>query len=184
MKELDKIILIGHPGSQKIVPASKYLVDKYLPGFNQYWLNYEGPIEGWSKYLASHLKMLDDKYIIFALDDYLLNGPMEFQVPLPMPNDVVCAKLCKSTPEEHLEYPITTQYAIWDREFLIELLSRTGSPWDFEINGSKYFPYYAKKSLLLNCMNYDPHSCLSPRWEGVKLDGLNEEDIKKVKELL
>ena len=29
-----KVIIIGYPGSQHIVPASKYLTGKYLPGFD------------------------------------------------------------------------------------------------------------------------------------------------------
>jgi len=31
-------------------------------------------------------------------------------------------------------------------------------------------------------MEYDAHSCLSSRWEGVKLDGLKAEDIDYLKE--
>ncbi|MEK9208161.1 MAG: hypothetical protein AAB922_06765, partial [Patescibacteria group bacterium] len=63
-----KVILIGHPDSQHIVKASSYLTHKYLgTGFDIIYLNYEGPVEKWSEYLADYFSKLDDKLIIFVV---------------------------------------------------------------------------------------------------------------------
>jgi hypothetical protein len=182
------IILIGYPGSQRIVPASKYLTSKYLPGFNITYLNYQGPIGGWASYIIGFLRYLTDEYVIFSLDDYLIAGPIDMEVyeraTSELGGDVACVKLCESTEQEHAEYPVTTQYCIWNREYLIRLLANNAgsihcnTPWEFEINGSRIFD---KQVLLRTCIPYFTNSSLSGRWEGVRLDGLNDEDINHIK---
>lgn len=178
------VALIGYPGSQKIVKASKYLVNKYLPiYFNVIYLNHKGEINWWSRYLSTFLEYLPDENIILALDDYLLANPIELgnymNAETSMGGDVKCVKLCYSTLEEHEEYPVTTQYTIWNREYLISLLKRVRTPWEFEIGGSKLFD---KKVLHKPCLDYFTNSSISARWEGIRLDGLKEEDIKYITE--
>ncbi len=182
-----KIILIGYNGSQCIVPASKYLTSKYLPkAWSYFYLNYTGNIQGWSKYISTFLSYLDDRYVIFALDDYLVAAEIDYAVFAnawhDMDEDIVCAKLCNSTPEEHEEYPVTTQYCLWNREFLIWLLGQVSQPWEFEIRGSQIFKTQDKKVIHRPCLEYFTNSSISRRWEGVRLDGLTEEDIKYIKE--
>lgn len=180
-----KIILIGHPGSQHIVPASKYLVEKYLPGFDVVWLNHVGPKENWSKFVSSYLQSIDDQLIIVALDDYLVNSPFDevfYEHALQKMAACMCCKLCSNTMEELNDYPITTQYCIWNREFLLKILSKTTDPWNFEIEGSRIF----KKEFfgavgVYPCMKYDVHSSLSARWEGINTNGLSDEDINFLK---
>jgi hypothetical protein len=176
------VILIGYPGSQRIVSASKYLTSKYLPGFNITYLNYQGPIQGWASYMIGFLRYLTDEYVIFSLDDYLIAGLIDIEVyeraVSEIGGDVVCVKLCESTEQEHVEYPVTTQYCIWKREYLIWLLMQTNTPWEFEINGSRIFN---KQVLLRTCIPYFTNSSLSGRWEGVRLDGLNDDDINHIK---
>ena len=182
-----KVILVGYKGSQKIREASMYLAEKYLPDFDIACLEYLGDIEGWSKYIAEYLKILNDKYIIFALDDYLLAEPINmaiFGLLVRGMDNAVLAKLCKCTPQENAEYPVTTQYTLWNREYLISLLEQTTTPWDFEISGSRIFKETGQKALFDSALTYFTNSSLSPRWEGVDLKGLNEEDIKKVQELI
>lgn len=174
------VVLVGYPGSQKIVAASKYLTEKYLTGFpfNIIYLNYKGEIKEWAKYMATFLKYFTDSHLIFALDDYLLAdqiGRDYFFALSRIGGDVVCVKLCQSTPEEHAEYPVTTQYCVWDRKYLIELLEKVNTPWEFEIIGSKLFD---KKVLHIPCLNYFTNSSISGRWEGIRLDGLKPEDVK------
>ena len=89
-------------------------------------------------------------------------------------------KLSESTWEEHQGYPVTTKYTIWNRQELIDLLSQTTTPWDFEINGSKLFK---GKSNLATCIHYDNHSSLSGRWKGVNWNGVKEEDLKIIQNL-
>lgn len=185
-----KAILIGYPGSQFLVPASKYLFEKYLPSVEPYFLNYAGDVNSWSGFVADFLRHVKDDIIIFGLDDYLLNNQPSFEElesaeSLFENPDVVTAKLCQSTIQEHEQYPVTTQYAMWDRKFLIWLLDQTTTPWDFEINGSIIFRGTGKMTLLPNfpVLNYNTSSALSKRWQGVSLKGLSPADVIKVKEI-
>lgn len=182
-----KLILVGHPASQKIVKASKHLVGKYLPMFEPIYLNYEGRIENWTDYLLGFLKYFNDKHIVFSLDDYLISGEIDeavFSAAISSFGDdnVVSVKLCQSTAKEHEEYPVTTQYTIWDREYLISLLAITTNPWDFEIRGSKFSKSLGGEILHKPCIPYFTNSSLSSRWEGVRTDGLKEEDLKYLKD--
>jgi len=176
------IVLVGHPGSQKIVPASKYLTEKYLSGFNIIYLNYKGGINGWGAYIADFLRYLTDEKVIMALDDYLVSEPIDMQqfnwAQEDIKGDWVCAKLCHCTQEENSEYPVTTQYSLWDKEYLINLLLKTYTPWRFEIEGSKMFD---KIFTHRPCIKYFTNSCLSSRWDGVRLEGLKEEDLNYIK---
>jgi hypothetical protein len=183
-----KVILIGYPGSQVIVPASKYLTEKYLPKeLHTIYLNYKGEKSGWANYVASFLRYLTDDHIIFALDDYLISDYLEFakfsEIFKEMEEDVHCIKLCNSTPEEHAEYPVTTQWTIWNRRHLIELLEHPeiSNPWQFEIIGSRIF--YGKV-LHRPCLNYFTNSSISSRWEGVKIHGMKIEDANMVVSLI
>lgn len=169
-----KLILVGYPGSQKVKKASEYLVKKYLP-FDVYWLNYTGKIDSWSAFIADYLETFDDEKIIFALDDYLIRGPIDMIRFDEALRQKPCVKLFECTPDEHAEYPVTTQYTMWNRMELIALLRQTTSPWDFEINGSKLFK---GESVVYPCLDYDTHSALSARWQGVRTDGLKEEDLQ------
>ena len=182
-----KVILVGYPASQQIVPASRYLTSKYLPGFDIHWLNYVGEIKKWSAFVGNYLTRITDKFVIFALDYYLISDLINMQIYenllMRCKGEIVCAKLHRSTMEEHYDYPVTTQYTIWNREFLIWLLKQTTSPWDFEINGSTIFRNSDKVSLWQErpALEYGTSSCLSTRWKGVRLDGLKTEDIEYIK---
>lgn len=185
-----KIILVGYPGSQCIVPSSRYLAGKYFGKYGAtstliefFYLNYTGEVNGWSDYLVDYLSTIDDENIIFTLDDYLISdyidrGSLESALS-EIGGDVVCVKLCHSTPEEHAEYPVTTQYTIWNREYLISLLKKVNTPWEFEIHGSRMFD---KKVLHRPCIKYFTNSSISGRWEGINLSGLKQEDITYMQE--
>lgn len=180
-----KIILVGYPGSQFLVPASKYLVDKYLPDFEfeKIWLNHDGPKENWSKFVADYLDTIEDEKVILTLDDYLVNGPIDmeaYQKAKGMIN--LCVKLCENTPEELKDYPICTQYCIWNKNVLTKFLRRTTDPWNFEMEGSKIFKKeYLGAIGVVPCIPYGVHSALSTRWEGVRTDGLKPEDFEYLK---
>ncbi len=180
-----KVILVGYPGSQSILPASKYLTEKYLPGFDVEYICWVGEKDGWSNFVGSYLTHIEDEFVIFALDDYLLSSPMSQSFEYALQHfkrpEVQCVKLCPNTPQEHEEYPVTTQYMIWRREYLIDLLAQTTNPWDFEMRGSAIFRHAGNVSVLAPCLDYPTHSALSSRWQGVRLDGVQPEDISYLK---
>lgn len=182
-----KIILVGYPGSQFLVPASKYLTNKYLPFFDIRYLNHTGPKEEWSKFVREYLIKLRDKHIIFALDDYLISEPINGEIfdgaLRGMLEHVACAKLHRTNQQEHDSYPVTTQYSIWDRKFLVELLSKTTDPWNFEMHGSALMHMMKEQSLYSPnvALEYYTSSALSKRWKGVRWDGVSNEDLEYIK---
>lgn len=196
-----KLILVGHPGSKVVRKASEYLVNKYMPGFEVHWLNYLGLVEGWAGFISGYLSKLDDKYIIFGLDDYLLAKPIDmnrfYLVLNNMDENAVCGRLCDSSFYKNKEiegelirvgiddYTCTTQYCIWDREALINVLEQVGTPWEFEIDGSAFMNRIAYDVIgtVTPALEYNTNSALSPKWEGIDLKGLNEEDKKEIQKL-
>lgn len=178
-----KIILVGYTGSQLAAKIAKYLNGKYIGLHYDYtYLNYDGPIEGWSKYVAGYLSYLQDEKVVFALDDYLVADIMDgmefYKAIYAVSGDTVCAKLCHCSAEENEEYPVTTQYTIWNREYLIWLLSQVNTPWEFEVKGSRLFD---KKFSYNPCLKYFTNSSVSSRWKGIRLDGLCEEDVEYIR---
>ncbi len=176
-----KVYLIGYPGSQEIVPASKWLVGEYLPMFDVTYLNYKGGINGWGQYVAGFMRYLTDEYVIIALDDYLVSDFIDIEAFDKALRDVEelggvdCVKLCHATEEENKEYPVTTQYCLWKRETLIEILEANFDPWRFEVHGSRNF-----KGVMIHrpCIPYFTNSSISGRWLGkINITGLNEKDV-------
>lgn len=179
------IILIGHPGSQHIVPASKYLTDKYLKDFNVTFLNWDGPLHDWSQFVKAHVERTEGSQVILALDDYLVSGfhrDVYDELSKELKDRTVCVKLLATTPEEHEGYPVTTQYTLWDKEFLLSLLGHTSDPWNFEINGSNIFWQFNVKAHFTQrtAIEYDPHSCLSARWKGINWNGVKPDDMEYI----
>lgn len=197
-----KLILVGHPGSRVVRKASKYLIDKYMPDFEQIWLEHKDSVNFWSGYISSYLRTLDDEHIVFTLDDYLLAKPIDmarFEFLLKMMDeDKVCARLCdssfykeKTITGELIEvgvddYVCTTQYCIWNREALINVLEQIETPWQFEIEGSNFMNRISYQTIgtVTPALEYNTNSSLSSKWEGVDLRGLSEEDVKEVQKFL
>ncbi len=180
-----KIILVGYPGSYQLRKVSKYLSKKYLPGFKVKYLCHKGPIEMWAKFIASFLRQLKDPYVIMALDDYLLNSTLKKEVvddmvALMIKKNAVVLKLCDCTPAENVEYPVTTQYCIWNRQYLISLLDKITTPWDFELKGSKIFREQGMGFLWYPALHYHTNSALSSRWPGINFKGLKGADMEYI----
>lgn len=187
-----KIILAGYEGSKRILPISSWLIKKYLSDYDVYFLNYggydnklhhgiyvklddwqKGGVESWSRYIASYLKTLPDEYVIFALDDYLVSNSLR----LPDYEGYDCVNLCAGSDSDNKEYSCTTQYTIWRKECLIEALEQVKTPWEFEIEGSKYINKLGKKIKFVSVLFYPDCSCLSSKWEGILLSDSNIKDL-------
>ena len=184
-----KVFLAGHRGSKKILKASSYLVKKYLPEqFEVNYLNYgtynyknlhgcqytnlgnfrKGGVDSWSSYLYRVFEKLNDKFIIFSLDDYLLSKKLNkdnfnsLLKNLKLNENYVSAELSISPEEKYSDayssndiyvYPdsysftVNTQYRVWKREYLCEIFKITTNPWSFEIDGSKFLNESNYKSI-------------------------------------
>lgn len=121
----------------------------------------KGGANSWSKYICEYLNTIDDKHIIFILEDFFptaspnfnrLNHALtvcrhneligRFDISIDTytyPGFVTVANLGEVDLIEKPKwsnYRISTQPSVWSRSFLITILSQTTTPWDFEINGS------------------------------------------------
>lgn len=232
-----KVCLVGYEGSKHIIPASSFLIDKYLPkDFKIYFLNYgkydgnlikgsyielddvqKGGSESWSRYIIEYLDSLTDEFIIFSLDDYLLSKPLNMKKFNVLVNEmkknssIGSAKLGISPTyrvndydvysddlfllRKTADYSATTQYNVWDRKFLIEVLSKVSSPWQFEGEGSRYISNETDRKVIGSLsmpLRYPEPSSLSARHPGkinvfgncvgdieecIKLGYLNENDL-------
>jgi hypothetical protein len=221
-----KIILSGYEGSKHILAASAYLISKYIPAdFEVIFLNYgvyakrlhrgvvmslaaeQAGVNSWARDIKGYLESLDDEFVIFALDDYLLAHPMDMHIYESMMDKLVgnkniaCARLSysdfyKETEFEFFDgdiivltnvaqYSVTTQYTVWRREFLIEVLSKVNTPWEFEMAGSDYLNSTGKRVIGMRkdlCLDYFNNSCLSKKWTGVKFDGIGTQDLAELRE--
>lgn len=224
-----KIYLAGHSGSKHILPASSFLIKKYIPSrFEVNFLNFgdydaknlyrgnyvnlndnDGGSSLWSKYLKEYFETLDDEYIVFSLDDFFLCREMDekvFDVLLgEMKNDksIVCSKLgitpsCRPheyqifkekdgieifSLNENASYSSTTQYCIWRREGLIDILSHTQDAWSFELSGSDYLSSTGQKVIGSTriCLPYSESSAVSNKQpEKVSVLGLTKSVIESM----
>lgn len=165
----------------------------------------KGGSDSWSKYIVEYLSSLKDKFIIFSLDDYLLGKSLDvskFNVLLnEMKNDplIGSSKMGISPTyrtndydtysgdlfllRKTAEYSATTQYNIWDRKFLIEVLSKISSPWQFEGEGSSYISNQTDRKVIGSLsmpLRYPEPSSLSSRHPGkVNVFGNRINDIEE-----
>ena len=120
----------------------------------------KGGSSSWSRYLVNYLKSLDDEFVIFSLDDYLQSNYMNWQAYenaynyMKSDSYIVSCKMSigptyrlndfdKIDDQIYLlrktaGYSATTQMNLWRRNFLIDILSRISTPWEFELNASPY----------------------------------------------
>lgn len=181
-----KVILAGHEGSKKILALSSYFLKENMDGFDIYFLNYgeydgklycgtyvslddeqRGGVKSWSLYISEYLKKLDDEYVIFALDDYLITNKIDRELYNAI-ELTDCVKLCSTSDINDKEYSCTTQYTIWKKDLLIDILEKVETPWEFEIEGSKYLNTLNKNITLVPVMTYPDYSALSSKWKGIR----------------
>lgn len=111
--------------------------------------------ENWSDGLLFALDGIDTPYVILMLEDFFLSRRVKagkigeiFKIMLASPNigcfrlvpipgadlpvDAETGKISPGAP-----YRISTQVAIWEKEFLKSMVRRGESPWEFEHNGTE-----------------------------------------------
>ena len=166
----------------------------------------KGGSDSWSSYIKNLLKDYNDEYIIFSLDDYLLSKEINIEnfnilyQELKNNENIVSANLSISPEEKYklddvssiytykddYSFTVNTQWRIWRKEFLIELLSKTTNPWKFEIDGSKYLnsSKYKAISYSKSILDYPEMSSMSARNpKKISVLGNQKEDIEKLIEL-
>jgi hypothetical protein len=164
----------------------------------------KGGSDSWSKYLVEYLSKVTDDFIIFGLDDYLLSNFIDlgaYQDLFDYMKDdysIGAAKLGISPSyrvsdyemlDDHVyvlkkkaNYSATTQLCIWRRQFLIDVLSRVGNPWQFELMGSEYIGSTGARIIgsLKMPLRYPEPSSISSRHPGkISVFGNRVSDINE-----
>tara|TARA_B100001287_G_scaffold75538_1_gene62711 strand:+ start:8926 stop:9756 length:831 start_codon:yes stop_codon:yes gene_type:complete len=161
----------------------------------------KGGVDSWSSYLYKTFQNIDDEFIIFSLDDYFLSKNLNIEnfntlhKALKNNTNFVSAELSISPEEKYnkkfsssdiyvyqnnYSFTVNTQWRIWKREFLLEILKNTSNPWSFEIEGSKYLNNSNCFSIshCSDVLNYPEISSLSNRNKNkISVLGNQEEDI-------
>ena len=111
--------------------------------------------DAWSEGLQYALSKIDSPYVILMLEDFFLNHPVKHDqvlmhldllknnpdikcirmVPIPPPDLKLDGELGRYS--KGSEYRISTQMAIWDKEYLSEIAVVGENPWKFELQGSQ-----------------------------------------------
>jgi len=176
-----------------------------------------GGSNSWSKYIRSFLESIDDKYVFFLLEDYLPtcspNIEMMNMITKMMQDssssigrfDITFDSFIANNGttmlkfpnydlleiEKGREYRITTQPSLWNKDYLIEILKHTTSPWSFEIQGSRYSSNLKESVYAIGdhtFMNYPSRwvhkGAISRHYKNkINLLGLDTKTIKEVVEL-
>ncbi len=160
----------------------------------------------WGKYLANYFKNIDDELLIFGLDDYFMSKKLnkekfeEIYHQIKNSNDIGNAQLSITTNQlnknytrrkdgicylnKNSNYSAVTQWTIWKKNILIEILENIDSPWEFELEGTKIL-----NSLGMNTILSDPPVLIYP--DGSALSSRNKNKVsvlgnkkKDIEELL
>lgn len=200
---LPKWYNVTSSASEWIIPAQKWLFDKYAPEFEVEYLNVkDNPIENWGKKVASMIPN-DQEFVVFGLDDYLPNNKIElhdfYDALLIMKSEKSLDRFelswgaskkqgfikTKGVWYDYLKYgeetpySVSCQFSIWRTKSLIEVLNRSTTPWDFEVkqrcNAACFdFPVF----------RYIEESAISKRQPNkVNVLGLRPSDLKSLQSL-
>ncbi len=127
--------------------------DKQIRTFNLYK---NGEKVSWSKRLIEHLKRIETEFILFTLDDFWLDAPVDTEhfekcLNWMRENDDVANISFQRTHGPNIrdnrferfekrpkraEYKLNCQMALWRRKRLIKFLRAHENPWEFEKYGS------------------------------------------------
>lgn len=110
----------------------------------------------WSDRVRDYLLQIEDEYVILMLEDFILRRPVKTSaitsaVQFCLEHRLDCLRLVPRPPPAVTKgngntfgevysgepYRISTQAAVWRREFLLELLRSGESIWQFEISGTQ-----------------------------------------------
>lgn len=123
---------------------------------NQWHYINKGLDETWSKSVLSYLDAIPTRYVILWLDDFIPLKPIEQSfideavnfvknnhpvmlrlTPNPKGDILFNTLFDKIDVKNKVPYVTSLQIAIWDKSFLMSLLSYGFTPWEFEIKAGK-----------------------------------------------
>lgn len=115
-----------------------------VSGFDRQILSGRG--KTWSTMLAEALELIHTPYVIMLMNDYYLESDVDTALILKRLEeskkaDALNYRLCPDPPRavKNTAYSISCKAGIWNRVFLLELVKKTKSAWEFERYGSFMF---------------------------------------------
>lgn len=221
-----RIFIATSDSSSYILKPFAWLMDKYLPEFDEIIIlgygNFpelppryrcvslvpkQDNISEWSSRLYDYFTNIDDKYIIFGLDDFFPVRKVDYRVFNPTfeymkYNKCVRYELGKGHSwhkkvkrinrsiyeygQDSL-YRISTQFSVWDREYMLKHLYARADPFDFELEGSKRAADDGERIIATNtptAWEWVEAGAISSRHPGmVNILGMNELDILEMIDL-
>lgn len=120
----------------------------------------------WGKRLIETLKRIDTKYVLFALEDFWLESPVDVQgfhrcyEYMENNQNIACFSFFPTEDQNNVksrdytgfekrpqkgEYRLNCQIALWNREKLISYIRPHESPWEWELWGSKRSSRYQEE---------------------------------------
>ena len=138
-----------------------------------------GGADTWGKYLSKYFEKIEDEFLIFGLDDYFISKNLnqdsfdKVLEAIQSSKKIANVQLSFSsnqinknylTKENNIlylkrdsDYSAVTQWSIWRRSVLLNILKNIKSPWEFELKGSKIL-----NKLNLNTVITDPPVLIYP----------------------
>ena len=124
-------------------------------------INVDYPLEQWTKRIRETLKQIDDNVILTIMDDEFIRKPVDTEridyLQTQLKGNIAAFYFEKSFDNNDEEtnikgmkkrkhgsnYEVCINCGIWDKDKLIDVLSRDSDPWDVELNqDNRGYDYY------------------------------------------
>ena len=124
-------------------------------------INVDYPLEQWTKRIRETLKQIDDNVILTIMDDEFIRKPVDTEridyLQKQLKGNIAAFYFEKSFDKNDEEtnikgmkkrkhgsnYEVCINCGIWDKDKLIDVLSRDSDPWDVELNqDNRGYDYY------------------------------------------
>lgn len=162
-----------------LMPTFLHFYNKNWPD-NPYFTSFTRGADPWMDTTIDYIESLKDDKILILMDDYILTTPVGTTIIQGAEgvceDDVGCVQLAPrptkfskyyfdSGISGFKEYPLTEPYSvsmqatIWQREFLLDIMQRGETAWQFEVEGSKRVHRYGKRVLCVDSTAMTYHPC-------------------------
>ena len=165
-------------------------------------IRHNEPLNRWTKRIRETLKEIKDNQILIIMDDFFIRKPVDtkridyyskqlkgniacfyFEKSFDS-NDEECGIIGMKKRQHNSDYEVAINCALWQRDKLIDVLSRDSDPWDVEMNqDNKGYDYYINSGDYIidwGYITWQPTGLFKGKWcrniipffeqEGIKID--------------
>jgi len=161
-----------------LMPTFLHFYDKNWPD-NPYFTSFTPGTDPWLDGVIDHLESIEDDQVLLLMDDYIIKATVNTGIVLKAVDlcvgDIGCVQLCSRENELQKYYtncgidgfreypidgllPISLQAAVWQKEYLLNMMKRGETAWETELHGVFRTVKYNKRILCTNllAMYYHP----------------------------